>query len=625
MELYPELWEIVLKKCIFGNMRCLLFGKFTSINSTKYKLCCICKEWNNILKTNKLIQTLTNNYFFPLKYDTLNICSYLKSTYHDCNGKNNLDWGYYKNIYGTNIIINDYEIDWYNIRWFSCLHELQHPCIAQIKAMSIEKIKDKYKLLVCFEQVDSSLEGLIYGNHIKTNESQKKPLDKKLIKSLIYQLLHALKYCHSKKIPHGNIAPLRILIKKVSKGYLLKLANFTYSPARAGLKTKIEPTITSYHAPELINSINDIYYNDSRNDIWAAGQMFAQMYYGRNTSEIKNINFGNFDNKVAVSLFMEMTTQNIDTRITAEDALMHPYFANIENECPVIKKYLVKKYKIIKEPQSWYDNIFIKSHTTDINQKMWAILTDWLLEVNIKFKFSDATFHCTLNYIQRYMSHISVYRPKLQLVGTTAIYLAHLYCEDYFCDIKNFIYICDKAYKMDQLIDTQMRMLPILDFRLQVTIPYDILEPILEKSTYTEYLKKWYRVLINISMINYQNYQMGNETIVYGVLDIIDTINRLVTCDTQQFSIKKYNKCFLMNLYKIMMDYKINKYKLLRKNNKNEFIEMPMEKLLKEINILKNKHWKKDIKKYFIFYNNKNYLCSLFSLTTQIIINLYIH
>jgi cyclin B len=40
----------------------------------------------------------------------------------------------------------------------------------------------------------------------------------------------------------------------------------------------------------------------------------------------------------------------------------------------------------------------------DINEKMWAILIDWLIEVHYKFKLNPDTLFITVNIIDRYLS-----------------------------------------------------------------------------------------------------------------------------------------------------------------------------------------------------------------------------
>jgi hypothetical protein len=43
------------------------------------------------------------------------------------------------------------------------------------------------------------------------------------------------------------------------------------------------------------------------------------------------------------------------------------------------------------------------SRQTDINEKMRAILIDWLIEVHLKFKLLPETLYLSINMIDRYL------------------------------------------------------------------------------------------------------------------------------------------------------------------------------------------------------------------------------
>ena len=49
----------------------------------------------------------------------------------------------------------------------------------------------------------------------------------------------------------------------------------------------------------------------------------------------------------------------------------------------------------------------------DINEKMRAILVDWLIEVHYKFKLLPETLFLTINLIDRYLEKEVIHRTKL--------------------------------------------------------------------------------------------------------------------------------------------------------------------------------------------------------------------
>lgn len=78
----------------------------------------------------------------------------------------------------------------------------------------------------------------------------------------------------------------------------------------------------------------------------------------------------------------------------------------------------------------------------DITISMRAILVDWLVEVGEEYKLQNETLYLAVNYIDRFLSSMSVLRGKLQLVGTAAMLLA------------SYVYICSSklVFKIHYLL-----------------------------------------------------------------------------------------------------------------------------------------------------------------------------
>jgi transcription initiation factor TFIIIB Brf1 subunit/transcription initiation factor TFIIB len=103
---------------------------------------------------------------------------------------------------------------------------------------------------------------------------------------------------------------------------------------------------------------------------------------------------------------------------------------------------------------------------TDINAKMRAILIDWLVEVHLKFKLMPETLYLTVNLIDRFLEKETIARNKLQLVGVTAMFIASKYEEIYAPECRDFVYISDKAYTREQILQMEGLMLSKLNFQL---------------------------------------------------------------------------------------------------------------------------------------------------------------
>ncbi|KAF8073024.1 CYCB2-3 [Scenedesmus sp. PABB004] len=116
----------------------------------------------------------------------------------------------------------------------------------------------------------------------------------------------------------------------------------------------------------------------------------------------------------------------------------------------------------------------------DINEKMRAILIDWLVEVHLKFKLMPESLFLTINLIDRYLAVRQVTRKNLQLVGVTAMLVASKYEEIWAPEVRDFVYISDKAYTRAQILSTEKDMLAALGYNLSLPTSYQFLARLLK-------------------------------------------------------------------------------------------------------------------------------------------------
>jgi len=102
----------------------------------------------------------------------------------------------------------------------------------------------------------------------------------------------------------------------------------------------------------------------------------------------------------------------------------------------------------------------------DITNSMRAILVDWLVEVGEEYKLQNETLYLAVNYIDRFLSSMSVLRGKLQLVGTASMLLASKFEEIYPPEVSEFVYITDDTYTKKQVLRMEHLVLKVLSFDL---------------------------------------------------------------------------------------------------------------------------------------------------------------
>ncbi|KAG7264306.1 hypothetical protein CRUP_020992 [Coryphaenoides rupestris] len=125
----------------------------------------------------------------------------------------------------------------------------------------------------------------------------------------------------------------------------------------------------------------------------------------------------------------------------------------------------------------------------DITTSMRAILVDWLVEVGEEYKLQNETLYLAVNYIDRFLSSMSVLRGKLQLVGTAAMLLASKFEEIYPPEVAEFVYITDDTYTKKQVLRMEHLVLKVLSFDLAApTINQFLAQYLLHHSAGKRYL-----------------------------------------------------------------------------------------------------------------------------------------
>ena len=139
-----------------------------------------------------------------------------------------------------------------------------------VELYNVFKAQNNNDLYVSFEILESNVHSVIRANILED-------VHKRFI---IYQLLVALKYIHSRRLIHRDLKPANLLINSDSS---VKLCDFGL--ARTMAEGDIcQPVMTDYvstrwyRAPELIIGSN--HYNEGV-DMWAVGCIAAELYAGR--------------------------------------------------------------------------------------------------------------------------------------------------------------------------------------------------------------------------------------------------------------------------------------------------------------------------------------------------------
>nr|DBA32598.1 TPA: hypothetical protein GDO54_000376 [Pyxicephalus adspersus] len=143
--------------------------------------------------------------------------------------------------------------------------------------------------------------------------------------------------------------------------------------------------------------------------------------------------------------------------------------AEMDPDAIAVSEYTEEIHHYLREAEVKYrPKPFYMRKQPDITSSMRTILVDWLVEVRDEYKLRNETLFLAVNYLDRFLSSMSVLRGKLQLVGTAAILLASKYEEIYPPEVDEFVYITDDTYTKKQLLRMEHLLLKVLAFDLTV-------------------------------------------------------------------------------------------------------------------------------------------------------------
>jgi serine/threonine protein kinase len=244
------------------------------------------------------------------------------------------------------------------LREISLLKELNHPNVVRL----YDVIHSNKLLYLVFEFVDEDLK-----HFMDQRKLQRETIPMQLIKSYLYQILKGVSFCHARGVLHRDLKPQNLLIDR--EHGKIKIADFglarNYSTTNFTLTHEV--VTLWYRAPELLLGQNKY---STPIDVWSIGCIFAELitlqplfpadseidqlykifqalgtpddtiwpgvsklpYYQQTfpkwAGNSLRQSFPQLD-ELGIDLLCRMLTYAPNHRITARQALLHPFFDDL--------------------------------------------------------------------------------------------------------------------------------------------------------------------------------------------------------------------------------------------------------------------------------------------------------
>ncbi|CAH4012014.1 unnamed protein product [Pieris brassicae] len=114
---------------------------------------------------------------------------------------------------------------------------------------------------------------------------------------------------------------------------------------------------------------------------------------------------------------------------------------------------------------------------------MRALLVDWMVEVQESFELNHETLYLAVKLVDLFLTRSTRKLPErehlnkeeLQLLGASALFIASKFDERIPPLVDDFLYICDGAYTLNQLIKMEIKIVKTIDFDLGIPLSYRFL------------------------------------------------------------------------------------------------------------------------------------------------------
>ena len=256
-----------------------------------------------------------------------------------------------------------------------------------------------------------------------------------------------------------------------------------------------------------------------------------------NTSKIKEIinNNKNLDKQKELKKLLSPDKGNSNLI----EAKNENYIKNVEEYIDDILENLLEDER---NSETKISNSYFKFQT-DINNKMRAILIDWLIDVHLKFNFKPETLYITIYIIDSYLSLKKIERCNFQLLGVTALLIACKQNEIIFHKLKEYVYITDNAYTEDDIKNMEFKILKALNFNILYPSSLSFYEIYSNKLGLSQDKKKF-----NLGEFLMESFYLDENCLKYSASTIACTVQYIVMIF---FKMNNYKECYNQKFFNI--------------------------------------------------------------------------
>ena len=229
------------------------------------------------------------------------------------------------------------------------------------------------------------------------------------------------------------------------------------------------------------------------------------------------------EEEVAARIAAELEAYAEEPEADPEDSLWDDLDADDNDDPLMVSEYVVDIFNYLKQVEVsflltlhvYFLFLLFPQLTTmpnpnymesqkELAWKMRGILTDWLIQVHVRFRLLPETLFLCVNIIDRFLSARVVSLAKLQLVGVTCMFIAAKFEEVVAPSVSHFLVCADSSYTESEILQAERYVLKTLDWNLSYPNPVHYLRRVSKADDYNVRVRTLAKYLLEIGVLEWR-------------------------------------------------------------------------------------------------------------------------
>ncbi|KAK7042999.1 G2/mitotic-specific cyclin [Paramarasmius palmivorus] len=171
----------------------------------------------------------------------------------------------------------------------------------------------------------------------------------------------------------------------------------------------------------------------------------------------------------------------------------------------MVSEYVVEIFDYFREVEvATMPNPNYMANQKDLGWAMRGILSDWLIELQERFRLLPETLFLCLNIIDRFLSARVVSLARLQLVGVTCMFIAAKVEEIVCPSAQEFLAQTEASYTLSDVFNAEKYILKTLDYNLNFANPVHFLRRVSKADDYNVKARTLAKYLLEIACLEWR-------------------------------------------------------------------------------------------------------------------------